>query len=149
MDVDTDQPLVDGILDQAEQKGTGRWTSQNALELGTPTPTIDAAVAARIMSSKRAQRVAASKVLHGPDGAGDGRVPTTLDAEIEPSRLVAALEDALYFAKVSSYAQGMALLQTASEAYGYGLNLAEIARIWKGGCIIRARLLDPIRRAYT
>jgi 6-phosphogluconate dehydrogenase len=144
VDVETGQPLVDVILDQAEQKGTGRWTSQNALELGTPTPTIDAAVAARIMSSKREQRTAASKILRGPEG-NNGNPPS---ADIEREALLTALEDALYFAKVSSYAQGMALLRTASQTYNYGLDLAEIARIWKGGCIIRAALLDPIRAAF-
>ncbi len=149
VDVDTGQPLVDVILDQAEQKGTGRWTSQNALELATPTPTIDAAVAARIMSSKKNQRVAASKVLHGPGSSGNGRGPLPPDVRVEKEELISALEDALYFAKISSYAQGMELLQAASETYNYRLNLSEIARIWKGGCIIRAALLDPIREAYT
>ena len=148
-DVETGQPLVDVILDQAEQKGTGRWTSQNALELGTPTPTIDAAVAARIMSFKKWQRVAASKVLHGPESPTDGKEPGGLGPETDKDGLLTALEDALYFAKVSSYAQGMALLREAGETYHYGLNLAEIARIWKGGCIIRAALLDPIRAAFT
>jgi len=145
VDVDTGQPLVDVILDQAEQKGTGRWTSQSALELATPTPTIDAAVAARSLSSRRALRVEASRRLHGPEGSDNG---AALGAETEREGLLAALEDALYFAKISSYAQGMALLQAASETYRYGLNLAEIARIWKGGCIIRAKLLDPIREAF-
>ncbi|MDP9364176.1 MAG: NADP-dependent phosphogluconate dehydrogenase [Chloroflexota bacterium] len=147
-DLETGRPLVDVILDQAEQKGTGRWTSQNALELGTPTPTIDAAVAARIMSSKKEQRVIASKVLQGPDSASNGRATVAgLDGDATTD-LLSALEDALYFAKVSSYAQGMALLRAASEIYRYDLNLAEIARIWKGGCIIRAALLDPIRQAF-
>ncbi len=148
VDLDTEQPLVDVILDQAEQKGTGRWTTQSALELATPTPTIDAAVAARILSSKREQRVAASKLLHGPETSSNGRGPVALGAEGERERLLASLEDALYFAKISSYAQGMALFQTAGEIYHYGLDLAEIARIWKGGCIIRAELLDPIREAF-
>ncbi len=160
VDVETKQPLVDVILDQAEQKGTGRWTSQNALELGTPVPTIDAAVAARSMSSRKAERVRASAVLRGPehdagavtDGqAADGVLstpPLLLEDATDKARLIDALEDALYFAKVSSYAQGMALLRAASDTYGYGLDLAEIARIWKGGCIIRAKLLDPIREAF-
>jgi len=147
-DEETGLPLVDVILDQAEQKGTGRWTTQNALELGTPTPTIDAAVAARILSSRKAQRVAASRVLHGPDREDLEPGALVAPGELDRDRLIAALEDALYFAKVSSYAQGMALLRVAGETYGYGLDLAEIARIWKGGCIIRAALLDPIREAY-
>lgn len=149
IDADTDQPLVDVILDQAEQKGTGRWTSQNALELGTPTPTIDAAVAARIMSSRKAQRVEASKVLRGPDISQNGRESQEVGGKGDKGEVLAALEDALYFAKVSSYAQGMALLREASITYNYGLDLSEIARIWKGGCIIRAALLDPIRAAFS
>ena len=140
-DPETNQPLVDLILDQAEQKGTGRWTSQSALELGTPIPTIDAAVAARSMSSSKGQRLIASEVLHGPEVD-----PASLDLDRE--EFLATLEDALLFAKVSSYAQGMALLRAASVSYDYGLNLSEIARIWKGGCIIRAKLLDPIREAF-
>ena len=147
-DVDTSRPLVDMILDQAEQKGTGRWTSQNALELSTPTPTIDAAVAARIMSSNKGERVQASTILHGPGSEANGREPLVAPQELDRNRLLGALEDALYFAKVSSYAQGMALLRAASGTYDYGLDLAEIARIWKGGCIIRADLLDPIRAAF-
>jgi len=142
IDVDTNQSLVDVILDTAEQKGTGRWTSQNALELATPIPTIDAAVFARSISSMKEKRVAASKVLHGPDGS---RKATGGASE----ELIAALEDALFFAKISSYAQGMALLRAASNTYGWNLNLSEIARIWKGGCIIRAALLDPIRAAFV
>jgi 6-phosphogluconate dehydrogenase len=143
IDPETSTPLVDLILDAAEQKGTGRWTSQNALDLGTPIPVIDAAVFARSISSMKAKRVAASKLLTGPSA----------DAELvsadEAGPIIDALEDALYFAKVSSYAQGMALLRAASEAYGYGLNLSELARIWKGGCIIRAKLLDPIGQAFA
>jgi 6-phosphogluconate dehydrogenase len=143
IDVDTNQPLVDVILDTAEQKGTGRWTSQNALELATPIPTIDAAVFARSISAMKAKRVAASKVLFGPDGVS--RQPSALSRQ----EMIDALEDALYFAKISSYAQGMSLLRAASETYQWNLNLSEIARIWKGGCIIRAKLLDPIRAAFT
>ena len=147
IDVDTGQPLVDVIADQAEQKGTGRWTSQNALELGTPVPTIDAAVAARNISAMKTKRVAASRVLRGPEHAPSDNGSTP--AAAEKDQLLAALEDALYFAKVSSYAQGMVMLRAASETYDYGLNLSEIARIWKGGCIIRAALLDPIREAFA
>jgi 6-phosphogluconate dehydrogenase len=145
IDIDTNQPLVDVILDTAEQKGTGRWTSQNALELATPIPTIDAAVFARSISSMKAKRVAASKVLIGPEP--DPLHPAPDAAERE--RAIASLEDALFFAKISSYAQGMALLQAASDTYGWDLDLSEIARIWKGGCIIRAKLLDPIRQAFA
>jgi 6-phosphogluconate dehydrogenase len=138
-DPETGKPLVNLILDQAEQKGTGRWTSESALELGTPVPTIDAAVFARTISSMKSKRLAASEVLHAPSGSG---------ATAPSEEVVKSLENALYFAKTSSYAQGMALLGAASETYGYGLNLAEIARIWKAGCIIRAALLDTIMQAF-
>jgi 6-phosphogluconate dehydrogenase len=142
-DPDTNEPLVDKILDTAEQKGTGRWTSQSALDLGTPIPVIDAAVFARSISSMKPKRVAASKLLTGPVVEGE------LFGEGEADSMIDALEDALYFAKVSSYAQGMALLRAASDEHGYNLNLSELARIWKGGCIIRATLLDPIRQAFA
>ncbi len=137
----TGEPLVEKLLDAAEQKGTGRWTSQNALDLGTPIPVIDAAVFARSISSFKARRVGASKILTGPQG-------TSAVTGEERERLVSVLEDALYLSKISSYAQGMALLRAASDTYQYGLNLAELARIWTGGCIIRARLLEPIMTAY-
>jgi 6-phosphogluconate dehydrogenase len=138
-DPETGQPLVDVILDTAGQKGTGKWTSQNAFDLGAAIPTINAAVEARILSSFKAERVAAGGILCDPTGPAP---------EIEPRRLVELVRDALYAAKICSYAQGMALLRIASEEYRYGLDLAEMARIWKGGCIIRARLLDQISRAY-
>jgi 6-phosphogluconate dehydrogenase len=153
VDADTGGALVDLILDEAEQKGTGRWTSQNAVELGIPIPTIDAAVWSRGISALKPLRVAASRVLHGPNGTPSaatdrGAALAGGGAVAEKDRLLAALEGALYAAKVSSYAQGMALLRAASEHYGFALNLAELARIWKGGCIIRAELLDPIQRAF-
>ncbi len=143
-DSETGQPLVDLIVDEAEQKGTGRWTSQDAIELGIPIPTIDAAVWSRGISSLKHERVAASKVLHGPGNGMVGSAPYSG----EKDRMLTALENALYASKVSSYAQGMALLTVASETYGFELNLAEIARIWKGGCIIRAELLDTIQQAF-
>ena len=139
VDPETRQPLVDVIADEAGQKGTGRWTSQDALELGTPIPTIDAAVWARSISAFKQQRLQASEILRGPGGSG----PIG-----ERQSVLQDLEGALYSAKISSYAQGMALLQAASEEYAYGLNLAEIARIWTGGCIIRARLLSTIQAAF-
>jgi len=138
-DPDTNTPLVDLILDQAEQKGTGRWTSMNATELGIPIPTIDAAVWSRGISSMKKARVAASSVLRGPSNPAPS---------VDKARLLAALENALYDAKVSSYAQGMMLLRAASENYGFNLRLSEMARIWKGGCIIRAELLDTIQGAF-
>ena len=142
VDTETGNPLVDQILDEAEQKGTGRWTSQNSFELATPVPVIDAAVIARGLSALKDQRVVASKVLKGPESNGSLALVEDRDT------LIDHLENALYFAKISSYAQGMALLKAASEDYGWDLNLAEIARIWTGGCIIRARLLKPIMDAY-
>jgi 6-phosphogluconate dehydrogenase len=144
-DPDTGKPLVDLILDTAEQKGTGRWTSQNALDLGSPIPTIDAAVFARTMSSMKQQRVAASEVLHGPSAETIAAATDALDRD----SVLADLEAGLLFAKISSYAQGMALLRAASENYNWNLNLSEIARIWKAGCIIRAKLLDPIMQAFS
>jgi 6-phosphogluconate dehydrogenase len=135
VDQERGRPLVDLILDAAEQKGTGRWTIESALELASPVPTIDAAVAARMLSSQRALRLRASEVLVGPQ---------EVDSEVS----LAALEQSLYFAKISSYAQGMALLSAASAAYSWGLDLSEIARIWTGGCIIRAAFLAEIMRAY-
>lgn len=135
----TGAALVDLILDEAEQKGTGRWTTQSASELGIPIPTIDAAVWSRSISAMKPLRVAAAAVLHGPADR----------PAIDADRLIGALEGSLYASKVSSYAQGMALLRAASDNYGWQLNLAEIARIWKGGCIIRAELLDTIKVALT
>ncbi len=138
MDEETGQPLVDLILDKAGQKGTGKWTSQNALDLPAPIPTITAAVDARIISSMKAERVAAAKVLSGPTDQYDG----------DRQQLVDAVRAALYASKICSYAQGMALLKKASAEYGYDLDLGEMARIWRAGCIIRAELLDDITNAY-
>jgi 6-phosphogluconate dehydrogenase len=138
MDPDTGQPLVDVILDEAQQKGTGKWTSQNALDLGAPTQTINAAVESRIISAYKDERVAASKVLSGPTAAYTG----------DKQQLIQDTRRALYAAKICSYAQGMGLLKAASEEYDYGLALGEIAKIWRGGCIIRARFLNDITAAY-
>ncbi|MBD2740870.1 NADP-dependent phosphogluconate dehydrogenase [Coleofasciculus sp. FACHB-1120] len=137
-DPDTRQPLVDVILDAAGQKGTGRWTVQSALELGISIPTMTAAVNARIMSAFKKERVAASEVLMGPTGKYEG----------DPKTFINQIRDALYCSKICSYAQGMALLSAASKAYSYDLNLSETARIWKGGCIIRARFLNKIKSAF-
>lgn len=139
-DPETKKPLVDLIVDKAGQKGTGRWTSQVALELGVPVPTIDSALTARMLSSMKEERVAASKVLAGP-------VPIT-DTE-EKDDFLECLASALYASKVCSYAQGMALIRAGSIHYEWKINLAETARIWKGGCIIRAQLLEEIRKAYA
>ncbi|MCL4508894.1 MAG: NADP-dependent phosphogluconate dehydrogenase [Chloroflexi bacterium] len=137
-DPDTGLPLVDLILDAAGQKGTGRWTSQDALQLGVPIPTIDAAVWSRNISALKTERIAAAKML-----GTTRKEPLGRDEQI-----IGAVRDALYAAKVASYAQGMALLAAASKEYGFELNLSDLARIWKGGCIIRARLLNEIQRAF-
>lgn len=134
----TGQPLVDVILDEAQQKGTGKWTSQNAFDIGAPIPTINAAVESRILSSLKSERVAASQVLHGPAGHYTGN----------RAELIEAARAALYAGKVLAYAQGMSLLRTASQEYQYNFDLAEIARIWRAGCIIRASLLGNITNAY-
>ncbi|MGF1571279.1 MAG: NADP-dependent phosphogluconate dehydrogenase [Nodosilinea sp.] len=138
LDAETGKPLVELILDAAGQKGTGRWTVMSALELGVGIPTITAAVNARIMSSIKEERVAASKQLSGPTAHFDGDVKATINK----------IRDALYCSKICSYAQGMALIGTASNTYDYGIDLGETARIWKGGCIIRARFLNKIKHAY-
>jgi 6-phosphogluconate dehydrogenase len=138
MDDETGRPLIDMILDKAGQKGTGKWTSQNALDIGAAIPTITAAVDGRIISSIKDERVAAAKILSGPETrySGDRR------------EFIDAVRAALYASKICSYAQGMALLRTASAEYDYDLDLAEMARIWRAGCIIRAELLDDITNAY-
>lgn len=137
-DPGTNEYLVDLILDSAGQKGTGRWTVQSSLELGVPIPTMYAAVNARVMSSYKAERVAASKELNGRPIQYDG----------DATGFVDKVRDALYCSKMCSYAQGMALIAKASAEYKYNINLPETARIWKGGCIIRAGFLDKIKNAY-
>lgn len=139
IDPETQQPLVELILDAAGQKGTGRWTVQSALELGVPIPTMIAAVNARITSSYKTERVAASHELTGPTGKYTGDV----------KEFITKIRDALYCSKICSYAQGMALLSKASQEYNYNLTLSEMARIWKGGCIIRAGFLDKIKNAFN
>jgi len=138
LDKQTDKRLIDVILDEAKQKGTGMWTSQNAMELKQPTPTIDLAVAMRDLSMVKAQRETAAQLFEGPPHHFVG------DRELFVSRL----RQVLYAGMVITFAQGMALLQRASAAYEYHLPLADVARIWRGGCIIRAALLDDIRSAY-
>ncbi|NES87912.1 decarboxylating NADP(+)-dependent phosphogluconate dehydrogenase [Okeania sp. SIO2B9] len=137
-DTETSNHLVDMIIDSAGQKGTGRWTVINALELGVAVPTITAAVNARIMSGIKDERVAASKELTGPTGKYEG------DAQA----MINKVRDALYCSKICSYAQAMALLAAASKEFNYNLNLGESARIWKGGCIIRAGFLNKIKKAF-
>ena len=138
IDKETNRPLVDLILDSAGQKGTGRWTIVSSLELGVPIPTMYAAVNARVMSSYKEERVAAMSQLTGPQTKYDGNTQVFINQ----------VRDALYCSKMCSYAQGMALLGKASTEYNYNLNLGEIARIWKGGCIIRAGFLAKIKSAF-
>ncbi len=133
----TGQPLVDVILDAAEQKGTGRWTAQDALERGVPLTGITEAVFARTLSALKSERVAASDRLAGPSA---GPAPD--------ATLTEDLGHALYASKIVSYAQGFAQMAAASEAEGWRLDLGAMATIWRGGCIIRARFLDRIREAY-
>jgi 6-phosphogluconate dehydrogenase len=139
IDPDTQNALVELVLDEAGQKGTGRWTVMSALELGVPIPTIIAAVNARIASSHRAARLVAAQQIQGPT------VPFTGDVAAFTDKV----RDALYCSKICSYAQGMALLSAASKDMSFNLNLSEISRIWKGGCIIRAGFLDKIKKAFA
>ena len=137
-DDDTGEPLVEKILDTAGQKGTGKWTAQSALDLGIPIPTLSQAVNARILSGLKPARVEASGILAGP----------TASRNAGGEELVQVLHDALHLAMISSYAQGLHLIQAASREFDYGTDLAEVARIWKQGCIIRSKLLDPIKRVF-
>ena len=139
-DAKTGQPLVDQVLDKAGQKGTGKWTVQVALDLGVSVPSIVGALDARNLSSLKDERVAASRVLHGPSNE-------TLSAE-EKAHLAEWVHDALYAARVVTYAQGLRLIQAAGHEYQWNVSLAEMARIWRAGCIIRARLLTPLREAF-
>ena len=138
-DAETGAPLVDKVLDKAGQKGTGKWTASVALDLGVPIPTIAAAIDARVLSSMKDERVAASKVLQG--------VTATVD-EMHREQFISDVHDALYAAKVCSYAQGFALMQAGSREWKWDIDMRETARIWKAGCIIRATFLDSIMRAF-
>jgi 6-phosphogluconate dehydrogenase len=138
LDDKTGQPLVDLILDKAKQKGTGMWTTEEALHLQVGTPTIDMAVVMRDLSGFKSEREVAARVLGRPQIAFAG------DRQLFISRL----KNALFASLIITYAQGMALLKKASETYGYGLNLEAVARIWRGGCIIRSALLEHIRSAF-
>lgn len=138
-DPETGKPLVEMILDQAGQKGTGKWTSEVALDYGIPIPTIQAAVEARFLSALKEQRRQAAEILMGPE-----------DRPFNHNRedFLSALESALYSGLISSYAQGMALIQEVSGDRRWNVKLPEVSRIWKGGCIIRARLLEVIQQAF-
>ena len=131
--------LLDSILDAAQQKGTGKWTSINALDMGIPANAIAEAVFARCLSGLKAERVEASKHLVGPQYRHDG----------DREELINAVHDALYCSKICAYAQGFQLMRAAEKEYGWKLDLGSIAGIWRGGCIIRARFLQKITDAYS
>jgi len=138
---DPDDPrrfFIDVVLDAAGQKGTGKWTGINALDMGVAAPTIAEAVFARVVSSLKDQRVVASKKLKG----------TRFNYRGPRKVLVEAVRDALYASKVCAYAQGFGLMSEAQKVYDWKLNFADIAKIWRGGCIIRARFLQKITEAY-
>ncbi len=132
--------LLDYVLDQAEQKGTGKWTSQNALDLGAPIHTLTSAVESRIISAIKDQRVAASSQLGGPSASG------TYSGD--KAKFVESVRRALYCSKICAYAQGMALIRTASDDYHYNIPLGQSAAIWRAGCIIRAVFLADITAAF-
>ncbi|MFP4021544.1 MAG: NADP-dependent phosphogluconate dehydrogenase [Halanaerobium sp.] len=137
-DPKTGRKLIDLILDKAKHKGTGKWSIQSALDLGTAIPTINAGVNARLMSALKKERIEISAQF-----AGSSR------AVAEKKQMLPLLKSALYFASVIAYAEGFKLLKAASEEYDYKLNYKEIARIWEDGCIIRSGLLEPIQQAFT
>jgi len=138
-DEETGDRLVNQISDWAKAKGTGKWTSQNAMDLQAPIPVIDAAVTMRDMSKLKPERVQASKQL----------VWTATGADANEQKVIDQLREAFYFAMINIYAQGLAQLTIASKAYNYGLNLEQVAKIWRGGCIIRAVVLEDFRQAYV
>src|SRR6267142_5520560 len=138
-DPETGKPLVDLVLDEAGQKGTGKWASQLALDLGVPIPTIDAAITTRNISAHKSERVEASRQIQGPAKRAIGRISDETKH---------AIGDALYTSKICSYAQGMNLIKAGSEAFNWNIDLSEVARIWQGGCIIRAKFLKKIKEAY-
>lgn len=141
VDARTGQPFVDVLADAAEQKGTGRWTVQEALELGVPVNTIAESVFARSVSGHADIRQAGGETLQGPTPRGIG--------EEERAALVESLRQALWASKVVAYAQGIDEMRHASQVYDWSIDIAEVAKIWRGGCIIRAKLLDRIRSEYA
>ncbi len=142
IDEQTGRPLVDLVLDRALQKGTGKWTSQEAFNVGAPIPTINAAVSERILSSMKQERVEAAQVLPALPILKPDALP------LDRAGLIDAVRQALYASKISAYAQGMAMLHMAGITHNYTLNIAEIAAIWRAGCIIRAQFLNRITAAY-
>ena len=143
IDPETDNTLVDMILDRAGQKGTGKWTSQLALDLGVPTTLITEAVFARILSSQKEKRVRAGKILAGPRGS-----LAKWRESVNPEQFIEAVRQALYASKICSYAQGFFQLQAVSDEKDWGLNYGELAMMWRGGCIIRAVFLERIKEAF-
>ncbi len=139
VDEETGEPIVESIVDEAAQKGTGRWTAIAALEHGVPAPSITAAVDARVLSHRRDERIAASDMIQGP-----GLDPVEI---ADPANFVADVRDALHGARISAFAQGFDLIRRVSDEEGWEVPLAEVARVWRAGCIIRSALLDPIRSA--
>ncbi len=137
-DPQTGKPMCEIILDRAGQKGTGKWTSESALTLGVPAPTIAEAVFARCLSALKTERVAAAKQLPGPAVKFSG----------DKQKFVTAIKDALYASKICSYAQGFALMTEAAREYKWSLDFGQISMIWRGGCIIRAHFLQRIKEAY-
>ncbi len=130
--------LIDHILDSAKQKGTGKWTSQLAMDFQAPVPTIDTAVSMRHLSAFKTERVKADSVLKGP----------VAQIEEDKATFIKKLENALFFGMLITYAQGFELLRIASDEKGYNLNLSDVARIWRGGCIIRSEMLNDFMKAY-
>jgi 6-phosphogluconate dehydrogenase len=140
IDPETNTPLIDCILDKAGQKGTGNWTVREALDFAVPVPSIEAAVRARVQSSRKELRVDLSKQM-GRSESASKNIPSALSVD--------AVEGALYFGKILAYAEGIDLMQTVSRHFNWGLNISEIARVWMAGCIIRARLLKVIFESYA
>lgn len=139
VDEETGKPLVEVILDKAGQKGTGKWTSQEGLELGVAIPTIAEAVFARGMSAYKDERLVASKILKGPDK----------EVVANKEEIIEAIHSALYASKICSYAQGFALINEAANEYNWDINYGDMALLWRGGCIIRAAFLEDIKVAFT
>jgi 6-phosphogluconate dehydrogenase len=137
-DRETGEPLVNVILDKAQQKGTGKWVAEVAIELGVPATVIEAGISARALSAYKNERMAASSLLFGPGKWYQGMNATIIEA----------MKDALYCSMLTAYNQGFQILAAGSKEFGYGLKLNEIAQIWQGGCIIRAGMLEPIKQAF-
>jgi len=137
-DEETDKPLIDLILDEASHKGTGKWTSQNAMDVGIPIPSIDSAVQARFISAYKSERKKASAKLTGP----------SIEFAGNKDNFIQKIHEALYASEIIAYAQGFSLLRAATKRYGFNLNMSNIAKIWRGGCIIRSKILETIKSVF-